>query len=214
MNALGFIVAEDRVPAARPLPLDNVRPLGRAEHRPGMFASEEMGWLCNEARILGVLAESRLDASGFLVHPERREPAFRKLAAHPRLFRAARELLGSAMTDGETRLWVACRSSYPVDRRVALQTDDGAAQMLAVVFLDDGIWRPAPAEVGSVVVSDPVIQARAGSVFFLPPDAEVRSDDLEAMPPFLVVALHREEGSYHGDVDEYALWPSPYWSAG
>lgn len=122
---------------------------------PEVFALEEMGWLCNEARILSLspsaFACACPEKDGPAAAPARgidevhlREPGFRNLARHPRLLRPARRLLGGSIWLAGTHLWPV--PGAPLDDRWQpsgrdRRTPDRLGRcgaLLAVVFLDDG----------------------------------------------------------------------------
>jgi len=117
---------------------------------PSLFAFDEIAWVRDEAQAVALRhvprdpwPEEAPEGTIYGVH--RSEPVFRRLAAHPRLVRAARELLDTAPYIHQTRL-LPWRSAASTEAR--FRRDSQAWSAL------DGLTVPK-AVTAAVVLEDP-----------------------------------------------------------
>lgn len=119
---------------------------------PALFAFDEIAWVRDEAQAVALRQVPRDPwpeeaPEGAIYGAHRAEPVFRRLAAHPRLIRAARELLDTAPYIHQTRLlpWRSAASTEARFRRdaQAWSSLDGLMEPRAVtaaVVLEDSAY--------------------------------------------------------------------------
>jgi hypothetical protein len=118
-------------------------------NEPHVFASEELGWLGDEARRRLHRSAGRVETFDVLHDMQDDTPAFARLAAHPRLLRRACDLLGGAVEIESA--FVHCGSL--VRPGLPARTD------IAIIIVPLG-WR-AEAPLGGISLGTrPVRQAR------------------------------------------------------
>lgn len=160
---------------------------------PRLFAREEIGWLADEARAIGLLHGRHADGTlspeaprGTVFGPHRHQRSFLDLALHPRL--TARAGFGAAVRLHQTRLWPGGRRPVPAgawcDGEAWQRLDglDPAGAITAIVFLEDAgpgaglfVWaegtapRDRAAETAAVPASPMLLSPPAGSVVLIRP---------------------------------------------
>jgi hypothetical protein len=93
------------------------------------FAPGEIAWLAEEALRVRLRAAGRPDAAppALVTAAHRREPSFARLAAHPRMLRAARARLGGEVALDDAALWFGGAPTRVTSPAARLVVDLGPA---------------------------------------------------------------------------------------
>lgn len=215
---------------------------------PSLFAFDEIAWVRDEAQAVALRQVPRDPwpeeaPEGTIYGVHRSEAVFRRLAAHPRLVHAARDLLDTAPYIHQTRLlpWRSAAATEPQFRRDALAwasldgLSEAKALTAAVVIEDSAYGSPLSVVPGSHLgkTGAPVaLEAGLGSVVLL--DANLsyalgRAGD-RPYPRLYLVSFNaatnaratRPRGAPYTAVSAEALieeaddclWPTPWCAAG
>lgn len=146
-------------------------------HEPDVFATEELGWIAEQARRRVNLELGWPDGPALLSDLHLRDDAFRRLAAHPRLLARAADLLGGAATIATTTLFAGEDIRLP---GVVLSAD-------AVVMVP--LMARHPRMLGSIAFGSRLPE-------------ETRADW-----PFVIALRHARGSSPAAAVADDALWP-------
>ena len=113
---------------------------------PSLFATEEVIWLAEEAKLVSARLTGRpkQDADGALVDIDVHEEPFRRLAAHPRLLAQVREFLEEPFGVARTRLVLGELGEAPALPGVTAAVHLGGTEPGAVVLLHGGAGDALP----------------------------------------------------------------------
>lgn len=181
-----------------------------------LFAPEEVGWLCNEARILRTMAGHEV----WIDDPELGARAFLRLAYHPRLSSAVEATSGRAVGVESTTMLFARRgiTTPAVPWWTAFDLASASRGPLAIVFLADAELS-VEAAIGTTLQR---VQRSAGDVAILPSRGGrmwVETDACVA-PLFLVRFGNGSVRSHNGrpvvipKLADDCLWQPAHWTAG
>lgn len=212
---------------------------------PRVFHVDELAWLGGEARSVvhghGARFASAWSSdeapAGSFIDLHLRQDAFRRLAAHPRLWALAASLAGKPVRLLRTRLFPGARSGDPIWRRDAeiwrrthLHDDSNAvtaAVMLDGHYADVPALHVIPGSHRDGAAKPPLhLKATLGSVILLHCATRyaLRQPGGAARPAFLVTydavaALEAEpvrerNAALPPPASDASLWPVPIWIAG